>query len=542
MNVLELLKVNSFSRLKVLNKKADLYREIETIESTETPDVAAYLPKNTLLITTAMAYKDDQKQLCQLIYKLNELPCAALAIKLGRFIDRLDDEVIIAADKLGFPILQIPLDVTLGDMYHQLLAYLWNVQNEEILYALNTQKKFSTLLFQGASTEMLLKNLGIILKKPVVLIDPLGNIIGKNDIFTEENIDTAKELFFSISLYKSQSNTIQYYLDPKKKTDRISIYPIHAFGRSSCYLFVFHSESLSADISTLVIEQVLLAFEFSLYKNLYIAYHRLKDTENFLFSLLNKCTKEGFSSQPSLSTEETYSLKPSKFYYVILLTLESFKNNKFRVPNFSYREQKYIFIYDWLEHDLSKNYHGSITLFPETDNYRYIFLVHGSTEDLTEKLKYYHDILWEMLQVKVSFSYGNRVSEVDAIKYSYSNSLESYETGEEKDNISFIKYYKTKNVHELLKSLSKDQVESFCLYNLKTLAYPENIKALEIRSTLKTYLECNCSITETSNKMFLHRNTVKYRIKKCEEILGREITDSDFILQLQLSLILTEND
>ncbi len=537
MTVFELL---NLTKLKVINVKSDLYREIETIESTETPDVATYLPPNTLLITTAMVYKDNQDELCELIYRLNELPCAALAIKLGRFIDELDEKVILTADKLGFPLLQIPMEVTLGEVYQQVLSYLWNIQNKEILYALNTQKKFSTLLFQGESTEMLLNNLGIILKKSVLLMDPLGNIIGTNRDFTEENIEKAKELFFSLSLYKKQSSAMQHYIDIKNKKDRISIYPYHAFDDSSCYLFIFNSESLSADTSALVIEQVLLAFEFLLYKNLCISYNKLKDDERSLLFVLNKCKDDSLTSQQLLTVGKAHGLKLSKFYYVVLVTLESFKNNKFHVDKFSHREQKYIFIYEWLEKELFKDYHNSVILLPEIKNYRYVFLIQGNTNDLTEKLKYYHDKLKAMLKVNVSFSYGNRMSEIEAIKYSYFQALESYKMGEERNNISYIKYYKTKNAAELLKTLSRDQVEGFCLHNLRTLAYPENIRTFELRNTLKTYLELKCNITETANKMFIHRNTVKYRIKKCEDILEREIDDSDFIFQLQLSLIITE--
>ena len=121
------------------------------------------------------------------------------------------------------------------------------------------------------------------------------------------------------------------------------------FDRNSCYLFIFDSESLSADASALVIEQVLLAFEFLLYKNLCISYNKLKDDERFLLFLLNKHKSDNFMPQQLLTMGKAHGLKPSKFYYVILVTLESFKNNKFHVDKFSYREQKYIFIYEWLE-------------------------------------------------------------------------------------------------------------------------------------------------------------------------------------------------
>ena len=118
MTVEELLSIEKFRKLKVINEKADLTRVVETIESTEAPDVVGFVPKHTLLITTGMAYENDQQGLYELIIALNEQPCAALAIKLGRFIDELTPQVLQIANDLRVPIIQIPMDMTLGDVYH----------------------------------------------------------------------------------------------------------------------------------------------------------------------------------------------------------------------------------------------------------------------------------------------------------------------------------------------------------------------------------------------------------------------------------------
>lgn len=75
---------------------------------------------------------------------------------------------------------------------------------------------------------------------------------------------------------------------------------------------------------------------------------------------------------------------------------------------------------------------------------------------------------------------------------------------------------------------------------LRTLAYPQDEMSLELRKTLKVYLENHCSIINTSNKLFLHRNTIRYRIKKCQEILENDLTDPDYCFQLQLGLMFTE--
>ena len=79
-------------------------------------------------------------------------------------------------------------------------------------------------------------------------------------------------------------------------------------------------------------------------------------------------------------------------------------------------------------------------------------------------------------------------------------------------------------------------MEDFVSNTLKSLTYPSDETLLEFKNTLKTYLDLNCNITDTANALFIHRNTVKYRINRCEEILDRDITDPNFSLQLRLSL------
>ena len=54
--------------------------------------------------------------------------------------------------------------------------------------------------------------------------------------------------------------------------------------------------------------------------------------------------------------------------------------------------------------------------------------------------------------------------------------------------------------------------------------------------TLSVYLETHCQISATAKRLFVHRNTVVYRIEKCEEILGKSLKDSEATMQLRLAL------
>lgn len=57
---------------------------------------------------------------------------------------------------------------------------------------------------------------------------------------------------------------------------------------------------------------------------------------------------------------------------------------------------------------------------------------------------------------------------------------------------------------------------------------------------LKTWFACGCSAQRTAEELFLHRNTVDYRLHRVEELLNLDLTNFDDRVQLDLALKLLE--
>ena len=80
-----------------------------------------------------------------------------------------------------------------------------------------------------------------------------------------------------------------------------------------------------------------------------------------------------------------------------------------------------------------------------------------------------------------------------------------------------------------------------CVSVLNSLS--ENRGERELAETLAVYLiDENMSITETSGRLFVHRNTIKYRIQKAEDLMGMSISNvtdlREIILMLGISRLL----
>ena len=63
-------------------------------------------------------------------------------------------------------------------------------------------------------------------------------------------------------------------------------------------------------------------------------------------------------------------------------------------------------------------------------------------------------------------------------------------------------------------------------YSVELLLEEDHMNNTELYDTLKTYLLCENSISETAKKLHIHRNTLVYRLKHIREIVDKDINDN----------------
>lgn len=80
-----------------------------------------------------------------------------------------------------------------------------------------------------------------------------------------------------------------------------------------------------------------------------------------------------------------------------------------------------------------------------------------------------------------------------------------------------------------------DQARAFVIRELRGLTANDEA-TLRLAATLRTYLEENSSRSRTAKRLGIHENTVTYRIRQAEEILGRSAEERTLELRIALSL------
>lgn len=312
------------------------------------------------------------------------------------------------------------------------------------------------------------------------------------------------------------------------------IYPIEVI-RENTYFFVLFDNHPAHSMP--VMEEILLVIGTILYKNLFVIYNEIWGGNVFLKRLIR--AKEGNIAISQLLAEgKDHGLRMSTVYQIVIGRFMNLEKYQFNGIQLTHREEKYISSFHSLKKIFSRLYNKKLVMLGDVENWQYVLLLQGNCEKIDDELEYISRRIELVMNEKIIFFMGGMCQSLTEAVSSYweLNGSINHMT---KTPDTRVVGYKAKNIEELLEEIPQNQSRTVCEETLKELAYPETDLQKELRKTLEVYLECGCSIAETSKSLFIHRNTVRYRIKKCEEILNMEITPSKPHFDLQLCLKLS---
>lgn len=535
----EVLALPRFSDLQLLSSHSNLTQPLESVEITETPDVADFIPKNVMILTTAMIYKDDQEKLKPFIDSLKQAECTALGIKVGRFLDEISPEIVAYASAVDLPLIKIPSTQPLGGLLHEIVGYLRDSKTEQMSVAFDIQKRFSTLLMQDVDATRFIAEFAKILNAPIILLSPWQQVIAHSNYFYG-NQKSAE--FFIEQLSKdhfqqlAQEKKIFRLQDERQENIQVAGFPIRVNDYFPYYLLVLSPEQIPYPISEFAIDQAILVLTFMLFKNQKIAesFEHLKT--DFLDRLLDTHQEALSKHQNWLELWKNYRLINSDYYQLAIVYGVTKPENETHIR---YQQAEGQLIFQWLKEQLPeilpdvalfklKNQNKSILIFQSKKNDHLMIL-----QNLAERLQ-------QALPITIRFALGNAYENLEDLPNSYIEASSTLEASLHAQKPATVQLFHPKGLAGLFEKIGTEDVEYFCQQQLKELAYPTEPTLQELRKALKVFLDFNCEITKTANALYLHRNTIKYRMNQCEKLLGTSIQEPETSLLLRVALELSE--
>lgn len=533
----DILDLPRFSDLKLATNYSTLdSKMVESAEVGETPDIEYFIPRNCIVITTAMIFKDNQEKLIPYIDSLIRAGASGLAIKINRFLNDLDDSVIHYANHVSFPIIIIPDNYTLGALLHQVMNLIKSTEREEISYALDIQKSFSNLLINDSNNQDLVNELSRISDLPILLLDPFKQILVFSEDFDDQKI-LANLYMTQLNNLMSENNREEGLFMLKDKNGEslpVSLIKVNVLKYFPHYLVIFEPEKLSYPISAFALDQAALVFTFNLYKNLKLSESKFARETYFFNHLINQRTNHTLTAEQWLGLSAEFGYLETSYYQIAHVTLASLISN----PDLNQiNKEKLLLTYIWLRKHLNEFLPQSL-VFWKAESSDIFILLQNEAIDLENNLKELKISLDQMLDDQIIFSFGQPVTKHKYIYESLTEAefaLDERKITQNKDTFAF---YKNHGISQLFSSVDFNEISYFCQSILKDLMDSKDEGIKDLRETLLVYLNNQCEITKTANDLYIHRNTVKYRIEKCENILGIEVSSPENSLNLRLALTL----
>ncbi|WP_151897522.1 PucR family transcriptional regulator [Planococcus faecalis] len=135
------------------------------------------------------------------------------------------------------------------------------------------------------------------------------------------------------------------------------------------------------------------------------------------------------------------------------------------------------------------------------------------------------------------FSIGGEINQLQAIKKSYKQALFVQKVLKNKK----FGFYEDIGAYQVLFELSYTSgVRSFVTTNLDVLSNYDLVKNTNYTEVLRLYIESNGSVMEVADKLYLHRNTINYRISRIEELMNCNLDEFNTRLNIALAFMLLD--
>jgi purine catabolism regulator len=543
----DLMQIPALCNSRIAAGFSGLNRNVNSVNMMDAPDIAHYLRPQELLLTTAYAVKDQPELLKELVRQMANAGCSGLAIKTKRFLEEIPEVVIETANALQFPLLELSLDFSLGEVINDALSSILQNKTAELTYAMETHHTFFNLILNGEGLSEIVEKLSQLIAAPVVILSPKLELAGlslsnKPDLKRLNHFLAGKQggkLPLVGGLYRVSSS------DGSGNDAIIMLQPIPTYQRQG-YIAAFPSDESRQRMQTLALEQAANVLGFEMLKT-----QAVKDrTRQFKIQFFTELVQgEIQSEQEIIHRGKQYGLFPGESMLCMLCGREGDERQTSGRNDQGAMEKKAREIDD-LYRDLNKQLQSlkaDYVLFTLKD--KFVLLLHakqwiGAEAEGKLRLAGQMTNLAEAISaingVQLNFGISSPFSKLMDIPKAFKQASDAYKSGRSHNKAGFVQFYHTKELVDLLKLIPVDDLQEFVRDTFEDWSGIEESEQLEWRRTLSVFYDNHCHIGETAKQLYIHRNTVLYRLNRIEQLTGAQVRNPADSLRIRMALQIKE--
>ncbi|MCM3762323.1 PucR family transcriptional regulator ligand-binding domain-containing protein [Alkalihalobacillus oceani] len=515
----KLLKIGGLRHCKVVAGHQGLEKTVSYVTVMEVPDIINWLKGNELLLTSLYPIKDDPVAQLELIDRLHEVGTTAVAVKPNRFIGAIPEEMKRKADEYGMPLLEIPEEIS----YLDILPPAMNVIFDEKVVLQEDLDQTSHLLSEISLYENGLSSFMdtlALLTKTEVYLEALAPYIEvppqKHELapLTTQQVNELKVVQRAVRMPRRKQG---------EELEDCIVSPIIIDGELQGTVSSFHSRSEYIEMELAILEKasMLLSLEFLRKKVKYDIEQQYRNDffrDLFFNQFINK--------QDLMDKGKMYGFQAEEAYVCISVSGKEVEDGKMFASALGRIES----VLTQIEEDIvvGSVRHSLYVLLPVKDR---------TKPELKKMIGQFATGIKQVVQIDVSLGVGRTYSGVDGLRKSFREAEQAVVFGPVFWKDQPIIYFSNLGAYRLIALIeNRDELEQFYEETVGPLAKNDLDSELNLVETLEQYFKHNESLTETAKDLYIHVNTLKYRLQKIKTISGLNLQKTEEKLMLNMGL------
>ena len=161
-----------------------------------------------------------------------------------------------------------------------------------------------------------------------------------------------------------------------------------------------------------------------------------------------------------------------------------------------------------------------------------------TTEDLEKIAVSVEDTLKNELRIKTIIGIGTVAEHLRELADSYKEAQTAIEVGKVFDTEKSVMHYENLGIGRLIYQLPTTLCEIF----LREVFKKNSLDSLDQETlfTINKFFENSLNVSETSRKLFVHRNTLVYRLEKIRKLTGLDLRQFDHAIVFRVALMVRQ--
>jgi purine catabolism regulator len=534
----QVLKMPCLTRAQVLSGASGLDFQVSSVTVTDVPDFFQWLRGNEFILTTGYAFQGNTESLGKIMYHLKESNVAGLGIKFNRFLSELPESVRIISDEVGVPIVSIPYESSWTDIINPIMTEIINLQAVQLEHSDKIRKRLiEQVLGQGGLGEIA-RILAEFVENPSAIIN-----LASNQVFSSTTRKNSSDIEVISELYLTGEGESSIVIQQVPEISQIQgvrprvVVPIEAVGVKTGYIIIFEKFRPFCSTDIIPLEQATIVSALEIEK---MEAHR-KAKRNLRHHLLRQILEEDqlpYQTAKLSFQEVGWELSEHYLVFAVDIDIEEQKSSK--------KLGKSIWeIYEYILRNCSRLFSSKVIIGLNGGRHL-IFLqpvnpttiIESVVDSFTRGLKSSLIQLTNEIAKETSINIGSGrfYSGYNGIPIAYKEALQALEIGTQIFGPNRVTHFSELGLYRILHHEGiRNELKLFFHEVLDPLMANKN-ENKELLETLQVFLETGGNYRLAAKKLFLHQNTIRYRIESIERLCNVNFKNENDRLNLAISL------